>query len=67
MSPPSIQDVGVHATSDTTAVTIPDPLTCDDVTARRSKSGPFKGGVAASTSSEFFKSKVSSVPAAFLL
>lgn len=58
---PSYEDVGVHATSDTTAVTIPDPLTCAGVFVRRSKAGPFSGGVAAATSSDLFKSKVISL------
>lgn len=55
---PSYEDVGVHATSDTSAITIPDPLTCIGVPARRLKSGPFSGGVAVATSSDLFKSKV---------
>lgn len=63
MSPPSrdilsYESVGVHATSDTSAVTIPDPLTCTSVLARRLKAGPLNGGVAAATSSDLFKSKV---------
>lgn len=56
---PSYEYVGVHATSDTSAVTIPDPLTCTGVLSRRSKAGPFIGGVAAATSSDLFKSEVS--------
>lgn len=62
MSPPSVQEISVHATSDTTAVTIPDPLTCENVSSRRLKSGLFKGGIAAFTSSEFFKPKATWKP-----
>lgn len=54
----SYENVDVHATSDTSALTIPDPLTCTGVLARRLKAGPLSGGVAAATSSELFKSKV---------
>ncbi|KAI5798971.1 pyridoxal phosphate-dependent transferase [Geopyxis carbonaria] len=57
MAPPStIEDIGLHATSDTSAITIPDPLTCEGVPGRRSKAGKLNGGVAAATNSELFKS-----------
>lgn len=60
MAPPSrdILSYGVHATSDTSAITIPDPLTCTGVLARRLKAGPLSGGIAAATSSDLFKAKV---------
>lgn len=60
--PPSYQDVGVHSITDTSAVELPSALTCAGVPARRLKSGAFNGGVAAATSSEFFKSRSSWKP-----
>lgn len=56
MAPPSAIDiVGV---SDTTAITIPDALTVNGVSARRAKAGMLNGGVAASTNSDLFKARV---------
>lgn len=55
---PSYHDVGVHSITDTSAFELPSALTCAGVPARRLKSGAFNGGVAAATSSEFFKSRV---------
>ncbi|PWW78794.1 PLP-dependent transferase [Tuber magnatum] len=55
--PPNHQDADVRAVTDTPTVELPSALTCAGVPARRLKSGVFNGGVAAATSSEFFKSK----------
>jgi aromatic amino acid aminotransferase I len=60
MAPPSVDDVAVHATSDGEAIVIPDPLTFDGVPGRRSKSAKFNGGIAAYTTSDFYKTPVSS-------
>ncbi|KAL7272855.1 Aromatic/aminoadipate aminotransferase 1 [Rhizina undulata] len=59
-----VEDVGVHAVTDTTAVTIYDPLTCNGIVSRRAKASPFNGGVAAATSSNLFKTKQPGKPKA---
>jgi hypothetical protein len=55
MSPPSAIDVDVQAIDDTTAITIPNPLTLEDVTARREATGKLIAGVAAVANVEQFK------------
>ncbi|CAD0044693.1 unnamed protein product [Aureobasidium pullulans] len=47
MSPPSAIDVDVQAIDDTTAVTIPNPLTLESVATRRAATGKLIAGVAA--------------------
>ena len=61
MSPPTAVGNGitVNGVTDTETFTLPNPLTVTGVMARRAKSAPLKAGIAASTSSEQFKSKVS--------
>ena len=61
MTPPSAisNDITVHGVTDTETVTIPSPLTAAGVMARRAKNAPLKAGIAAATSSDQFKSKVS--------
>lgn len=63
MSPPSIDVTGV---TDTTAVTIPDPLTVNNFSARRARAGKLNGGVCAFASSDFFKDRDSVGALAFL-
>lgn len=60
MTPPSAVSNGVtvHGVTDTTSVTIPNPLTVAGVVARRERSAPLKAGIAAATSSDAFKTKV---------
>ena len=55
MSPPSAIDVDVQAIDDTTAITIPNPLTLEDVSARRAATGKLIAGVAAVANVEQFK------------
>ena len=55
MSPPSAIDVDVQAIDDTTAVTIPNPLTLEDVSKRREATGKLIAGVAAVANVEQFK------------
>jgi aromatic amino acid aminotransferase I len=55
MAPPSAIDVDVQAIDDTTAITIPNPLTLDDVSARREATGKLIAGVAAVANVEQFK------------
>ena len=67
MTPHASRDVEVEGVTDTTGVTIPDPVltngdtrpvfTIDDVLPHRNKSAPMPGGVAAFASAEMFKSK----------
>lgn len=61
MSPPVVvsNHAAVNGVTDTEAVTVPRPLTITGVIERRAKAPPFKAGVAASTTSDQFKSKVS--------
>ena len=61
MSPPTAVSNGitVHGVTDTETFTLPNPLTIAGVMARRAKSAPLKAGIAAATSSDQFKSKVS--------
>ncbi|KAI5786391.1 aromatic amino acid aminotransferase-like protein [Peziza echinospora] len=47
--------VNVHGETDTTAITIPSPLTVSGVAARRAKNPPLIGGIAAATSSDLYK------------
>lgn len=63
MTPPTAvsNDIVVHGVTDTETTTIPNPLTVAGVLARRAKSAPLKAGIAAATSSDHFKSKVSIV------
>ena len=56
MSPTAID---VEAVTDTQAITLPDPLTVNGISAWRAKAGNLNGGTAAFTSSDFFKSPVS--------
>ncbi|KAI9839336.1 MAG: Aromatic/aminoadipate aminotransferase 1 [Sclerophora amabilis] len=62
MTPPTAIDV--EATSDTTAVALPNPLTINGVSSRRAKAGRLNAGVAAFTSSEAFKSPTQGKPKA---
>ncbi|KAG9832491.1 aromatic amino acid aminotransferase 1, partial [Aureobasidium melanogenum] len=55
MSPPSAIDVDVQAIDDTTAITIPNPLTLDSVSSRRAATGKLIAGVAAVANVEQFK------------
>jgi aromatic amino acid aminotransferase I len=55
MAPPSAIDVDVQAIDDTTAITVPNPLTLDDVSARREATGKLIAGVAAVANVEQFK------------
>lgn len=57
MAPPSAIDI--RGLTDTEAVIYPDPLTINEVTERRAKAGKLVAGVAAGTSSDLFKGKVS--------
>ena len=67
MAPHASRDVEVEGVTDTTGVTIPDPVlnngntrpvfTIDDVLPHRNKSAPMPSGVAAFASAEMFKSK----------
>ncbi|KAK5173961.1 Aromatic/aminoadipate aminotransferase 1, partial [Cryomyces antarcticus] len=53
MAPPSA--IEVEATSDTSAIVIPDPLTINGVPGRRAKSGRLIAGTAAPANSDMFK------------
>ncbi|TKA78114.1 hypothetical protein B0A49_01798 [Cryomyces minteri] len=53
MAPPSA--VEVEATSDTSAIVVPDPLTINGVPGRRAKSGRLIAGTAAPANSDMFK------------
>jgi aromatic amino acid aminotransferase I len=55
MSPPSAIDVDVQAIDDTTAITVPNPLTLDSVSSRRAATGKLIAGVAAVANVEQFK------------
>jgi aromatic amino acid aminotransferase I len=57
MAPPSAIDI--EAVRDTEAIVLPDPLTINGVPARRQKAGKLVAGTAAYTSSDFFKTPVS--------
>lgn len=59
MAPPSAIDI--EAVRDTEAIVLPNPLTINGVSGRRLKAGKLVAGTAAYTSSDFFKSPVSSV------
>lgn len=61
MAPPSAISIDIEGDTDTKAIVIPDPLTVNGVPARRAKSGKLVAGTAAYTSSDFFKSSVSSL------
>ncbi|KAI9680036.1 MAG: Aromatic/aminoadipate aminotransferase 1 [Caeruleum heppii] len=56
MTPPPPTAVDLHAVCDTQSITLEDPLTVNNVSARRAKAQPLNGGVAASTHSDLFKS-----------
>jgi hypothetical protein len=58
MSPPAPLDVDLVGVTDTSAVTIPDPLTVNGVSGWREKTAKMPTGVAASSSSDMFKSPV---------
>lgn len=58
MSPPAPLDVEMAATTDTSAVPIPDPLTVNGVPAWREKMAKMPTGIAAACSSDMFKSPV---------
>jgi aromatic amino acid aminotransferase I len=60
MAPPSAIDI--EAVRDTEGIPFPDPLTVNGVAGRRLKAGKLVAGTAAYTSSDFFKSPVSSPP-----
>lgn len=55
MSPPGAIDVDVQAIDDTTAVTIPNPLTLESVATRRAATGKLIAGVAAVANVDSFK------------
>jgi len=57
MAPHSAIDI--EAVTDTEAISIPEALTVKGVSARRAKSGKLVAGIAAHTTSDFFKSPVS--------
>ncbi|KZF26145.1 PLP-dependent transferase [Xylona heveae TC161] len=54
MAPPSAVDI--EGVTDTSAVVVTEPLTVNGVPVKRAKSGKLVAGVAAGTSSDFFKS-----------
>jgi aromatic amino acid aminotransferase I len=53
MSPPSAIDI--EGVTDTSSVVTPDPLTINDVNAKRAAAGRLVAGVAAWTSADLFK------------
>lgn len=55
MSPPGA--VTVQAADDTTGITLPDPLTVNDVEELRTRAGKLKAGTAARADIELFKGK----------
>lgn len=57
MVPPAA--IEIEAIEDTEAITLPDPLTIDAVSARRAKAGKLVAGTASSASSDVFKGVVS--------
>jgi aromatic amino acid aminotransferase I len=57
MAPPSAMNI--EAVTDTQAIAIPEALTPKGVHVRRAKSGRLIAGTAAHTTSDFFKSPVS--------
>lgn len=57
MAPTAIDVEGVR---DTEGIAIPDPLSVCGISARRAKAGRLVAGVAAHTTSDFFKSPVCS-------
>lgn len=58
MSPPAPLDIDMVGVTDTSAVPIPDPLTVNGVPGWREKMAKIPTGVAASCSSDMFKSPV---------
>lgn len=58
MAPTAIDVEGVR---DTEGIAIPDPLTVSGIAVRREKAGRLIAGVAAHTTSDFFKSPVCSL------
>ncbi|TVY13197.1 Aromatic amino acid aminotransferase [Lachnellula arida] len=62
MAPPTAIDI--EGVTDTQAIVLPDPLTINGVSARRTKAGKFVAGTAAFTSSDQFKSDTSGKPKA---
>jgi aromatic amino acid aminotransferase I len=56
MVPPTA--VAIHTVTDTSDVTLSDPLTVGGVTKRRNAAGKLNCGVAAATSSDLFKGPV---------
>jgi hypothetical protein len=61
MAPHSAISFEIEGVTDTEAIVLPDPLTVNGVPARRAKSGKLVAGTAAYTSSDFFKSSVSTL------
>jgi aromatic amino acid aminotransferase I len=59
MAPPSAISIDIEGVTDTQAVILPNPLTVNDVAARRAKAGKLVAGTAAFTTSDFFKGPVS--------
>jgi len=59
MAPTAIDIQGV---SDTEGIAIPDPVTVNTINARRAKAGKFVAGVAATTTSDYYKSPVRFLP-----
>ncbi|TVY43480.1 Aromatic amino acid aminotransferase [Lachnellula occidentalis] len=60
MAPPTAIDI--EGVTDTQAIVLPDPLTINGVSARRTKAGKLVAGTAAFTSSDQFKSETSGKP-----
>lgn len=58
MSPPASLDVDLRGDTDTSSVSVPDPLTVQGVPAWREKASRVPTGVAAAASSDMFKSPV---------
>ena len=58
MSPPSAVDIEMKGVTDTSAVSIPDPLTFKGVPGWREKMAKMPTGVAPACSSDMFKSPV---------
>ena len=59
MTPPSATAVEVVGIRDTEGIPLPDPLTVNGVSARRTKAGKLIAGTAAWASSDSFKTHVS--------
>lgn len=55
MAPPSATDIDVYAVSDTSGVTIPNPLSLHGIPKRRAAAGKLIAGIAAVSNVESFK------------